>query len=332
MKEHISVPALSYYLQIRTPALLQFIRKERLEHLLSGNQLHYRDVPQLLALYTSRHGYQNRKWEIPEWLAARQEGWARVLIEMYGEDVSFPASLAPSQGRQIHELILLKKPRHVVEVGCFIGVSSIWIGSALEKLGQGRLHSIDLFQEKVPVPPHHWSFLGYPLNYARAKVEAAGLSGRVTFEQMRSGDYAKSVQRSDGSPIDFLFLDGDHTPLGCLDDLITYYPHVREGGCFLLHDINPQFCDWDGPRYLLDHFFSDRELFDVTEVETEPNFGMALVMKLKHCSDFPKLDWRLKCLRRYQKVKNGFGFSTCYQERIKPSWLALKNLLRKENC
>jgi predicted O-methyltransferase YrrM len=77
---------------------------------------------------------------------------------MYHEPVSFPASLPPSQGKLLHDLILQHTPSIVVEIGCFIGVSSVWIGSALKKVGGGRLFSLDLFFQKarlnqiIPVP------------------------------------------------------------------------------------------------------------------------------------------------------------------------------------
>jgi len=84
MTKQISISVLSYYLQISTSALRQFIRRERLDHLLSGRQLAYLDVPQLLSVYTAKHGYQNRKWPIPEWIAAihsRVDGSAQACCK-----------------------------------------------------------------------------------------------------------------------------------------------------------------------------------------------------------------------------------------------------------
>jgi len=39
------------------------------------------------------------------------------------------------------------------------------------------------------------------------------------------------------TPIDLLFIDGDHTYEGCLQDYKTYSPLVRPGGIVALHDI-----------------------------------------------------------------------------------------------
>jgi predicted O-methyltransferase YrrM len=64
---------------------------------------------------------------------------------MYREETSYPASLPPSQGKILHDLVVESQPENLVEIGCFIGISSTWIGSALEQLGSGHLFSVDLF-------------------------------------------------------------------------------------------------------------------------------------------------------------------------------------------
>jgi predicted O-methyltransferase YrrM len=42
-----------------------------------------------------------------------------------------------------------------------------------------------------------------------------------------------------GQPLDFLFIDGDHSYEGVRTDFELYGPLVREGGLIALHDINP---------------------------------------------------------------------------------------------
>ena len=43
-------------------------------------------------------------------------------------------------------------------------------------------------------------------------------------------------------PIDFLFIDGDHSEAGVSADIHKYTPFVKVGGCVFLHDYldNPQ--------------------------------------------------------------------------------------------
>lgn len=58
------------------------------------------------------------------------------------------------------------------------------------------------------------------------------LEERVWPIRMRSEDAAEGFDL----PIDFLFIDGDHTIQGCLSDLQLWVPKVRPGGVIVGHD------------------------------------------------------------------------------------------------
>lgn len=281
MTRSISIPEITSILKTDPGDLSGVIAKRNLQPLISNDRITYEHLPSILDVYKKEHDLHNREWTIPEWLLSMSDEWPRTLVAMYREPVSFPASLPPSQGKIIHDLILKCAPTNVVEIGCFIGVSSVWIGSALKELGRGHLYSVDLFESKFPAPPFHWGFLENPLDFAIDKIKMAGLDGYVEFVQMNSGKFAKRLKASGADQIDFLFIDGDHSIAGCLDDFVNYYPFVKEGGKILLHDIYPENCDWPGPRYLLDRVIGDSPCFEVREIETKPNFGMALITKLK---------------------------------------------------
>jgi hypothetical protein len=49
-----------------------------------------------------------------------------------------------------------------------------------------------------------------------------------------------------GEKLDFLFIDGDHTAAGVLQDFEDYAPFVRPGGLIALHDIRPDEKGWSG--------------------------------------------------------------------------------------
>lgn len=40
-----------------------------------------------------------------------------------------------------------------------------------------------------------------------------------------------------GEPIEFLFIDGDHSYNGCINDLMLYWPKVVSGGVVMVHDV-----------------------------------------------------------------------------------------------
>lgn len=56
---------------------------------------------------------------------------------------------------------------------------------------------------------------------------------------------ARVVELLDGQPLDFLFIDGDHSYAGVAHDFATYAPLVRPGGIVAFHDIVP---DWHASR------------------------------------------------------------------------------------
>ncbi|HEV8050524.1 MAG TPA: class I SAM-dependent methyltransferase [Thermoplasmata archaeon] len=115
----------------------------------------------------------------PEWVArlsGRSVGSARrALTEAAGETRLF-RHIAREHGREgrrsyveidapleLHALVRLTRPRHVVEVGVSSGVSSAYVLAALRKNRRGTLHSIDLPSFERPrrgrarPPLHSWS-------------------------------------------------------------------------------------------------------------------------------------------------------------------------------
>lgn len=62
-------------------------------------------------------------------------------------------------------------------------------------------------------------------------------------------------------PIDFLYVDGDHSYEGCKADLIGWSPHVRPGGIILGHDYETHDgCLFPGVAKAVDEVFPTRQL------------------------------------------------------------------------
>jgi hypothetical protein len=92
-----------------------------------------------------------------------------------------------------------------------------------------------------------------------------------------AGDIHKVIT----GPIDFLFIDADHGIKGCVEDFNLFHPHVSHGGYIMLHDIYPDKCGWDGPRFVIDNYIKNSTDFEFIEPATRPhNFGMALIRKV----------------------------------------------------
>lgn len=239
-------------------------------------------LPAFLAALVASLGLTPKAWDVPAEMKVSPRPWERVLADLYAHPCAYPACLSPSQGLQLRDLILRRRPLRAIEIGCFMGVSSIWIASALEEMGgDGRLDSIDLFDPILPWAPHRYGYLGDPRAFALFAAERSGLAHRIAFHQFNSLELAGRRAPILAAPLDFAFIDGDHSHGGCSHDFFTLYPHVSLGGAILLHDTNPEFCGWDGPRRLLDRFLLPSPHCRVTEIETQPrNYGMALVEKL----------------------------------------------------
>jgi hypothetical protein len=206
-----------------------------------------------------------------------QGAWVSSLRRLYSVPVAFPASVPPSQGIQIRELILRETPQRVLEIGCFIGISSHWIASALKELGSGHLDSVDAFWPKYP-NRYHFSYLADPYSCATVAAKEAGFGGCIQFHCSDSVGFKRSL--SPGYLYDFIFIDGYHTFHGVTMDFLAYFPHLRKGGVILLHDTNPKHCGCDGPSRLIKDVLADSPNVHVEEIETQPNYGMAVVRKL----------------------------------------------------
>ncbi|MGE0860892.1 MAG: O-methyltransferase [Gammaproteobacteria bacterium] len=237
-------------------------------------------VPGLLAVFRETHHRPHLGWDLPDWLVASDDPVWRVLASVYAEPMTRPASLPPSQGRQLYDLVLAAAPRRAVEIGSFLGVSTLWMASALRRLGGGHVTAVDVFEPRLPFAPTHCGCIVDPAGFVAAAAARAGVADYVTLAPGDSRAFARGLAARDLGSIDFLFIDGDHSVGGCLDDFLTFLPFVRVGGQILLHDTHPARCGWPGPRHVIDHYLRDNRHFSVREIVTEPDYGMALVTKL----------------------------------------------------
>src|SRR5262249_17966538 len=106
---------------------------------------------------------------------------------------------------------------------------------------------------------------GYPL--ARVPYYRAFASRGQRLRLLRRDSHAPGAVAAPappvrGRPLDFLFIDGDHSYLGVKQDFETYGPLVRAGGLIALHDVvpAPQAVGGEVPR-----FWAEVKAREVTE-------------------------------------------------------------------
>jgi predicted O-methyltransferase YrrM len=111
--------------------------------------------------------------------------------------------------------------RRLVEIGVWHGVTTRRLRAAMHP--HGELSAVDPF----PV-----GRLGFSVQQHIARREVgAVVNGRVTWLRT-TGDAAAR----DHGPVDFVFIDGDHSEDGLLADWRAWRPLVEPGGIVALHD------------------------------------------------------------------------------------------------
>lgn len=130
-------------------------------------------------------------------------------------------------GEAVLSLLEQHRPQTVVELGSWLGASAIAMARMVRRWG-GTVTCVDAWtgelnddggtarQGQTPI---------MILSCARAMVEA-GVSASIRLIPAGTVDTARYWR----GPVDFLFVDADHSHSGCAADLEAWVPHVRPGG------------------------------------------------------------------------------------------------------
>lgn len=195
---------------------------------------------------------QSIKQKIHEWNAARElkqhapllardsEGLnAAGLVDLlYSErwERFFWTKQVKAELAGLVERVEALKPRVVVEIGTNMGGSLFCFTKVADP--QAVIVSIDL--------PGGLGGGGYP--WYRASFYMSFASPKQQMHLWRDDSHNPLVRQKleallQGQPIDFLFLDGDHSYEGIKQDFEMYAPLVRKGGIIAFHDIKPSLPD-----------------------------------------------------------------------------------------
>ncbi len=146
--------------------------------------------------------------------AALDERAARFLEQHRG--LWREENVPEADARALHDLIVERRYRRVLEIGTSTGHSAIWMARALAGTG-GRLTTIEIDEARR--------------REALGNFEAAGVAALVT---ARRGDARRLVSRLAG-PFDLVFLDADSEwSVGYARALL---PRLAPGGALAAHDV-----------------------------------------------------------------------------------------------
>jgi len=160
-------------------------------------------------------------------------------------------SVTAHEGVYLQELIKLLNPEVVVEIGSWIGVSTIYLAQAMKEQGKGKVFAIDPHQNYALHRRRHLPDTEPILreNLKRFEVEEfVQVIRKTSLEALSSW-----VER-----IDLLFVDGNHLFNSVRADFFGFSPWIPSGGVLVFHD----YLKLAGPRRVVDEIVKPSNLWE----------------------------------------------------------------------
>lgn len=120
--------------------------------------------------------------------------------------VNAPLAISRQVGEVLHAIVLAMRPKLIVEFGASLGISTIYLASALDDLRAGLVLTTELVASKA--------------QRTEIMLQRAGLGAHV---EVRAGDALQTLGEIP-APVDLLFLDGANHLY--LDVLKLIRPHL----------------------------------------------------------------------------------------------------------
>jgi hypothetical protein len=142
----------------------------------------------------------------------------------------------------------------IVEIGAFMGRSSVVLAGARQLRGSGRIHCVDPFDcsgDAFSIP-HYVEALNAAGSNLLEEVFRRNITrlGVASWIEVHRGT-ARDVGRRWSSRIDLLMLDADQSVEGAREAYDTWVPFLVEGGTIVVGNVHPNFCDGHAGNSLL---------------------------------------------------------------------------------
>lgn len=188
--------------------------------------------------------------------------------------VNFGIAQVESEIIRVCELVEREQAERVLEIGTNAGGTLFLFCRAAR--ADAHLVSIDLPYQ--PALDHPNGYLGYPESERLVMRAFARRGQRVSLLQRDSHDpkTVEKVRRALDGPIDFLFIDGDHSYEGVRADWELYSPLVRPGGLVAFHDVWPGIHSGQVPEFWREVKVG-REAMEFVGSEQQESFGIGVI-------------------------------------------------------
>lgn len=170
-----------------------------------------------------------RGWRDRRSLLRAQPGFAAALAQVEGIE-GFTSEVELSL---LYHLARVPGPGHIVEIGSYLGRSTIVMAHAARDAGSPPVIAVD----------PHTRALGYegeePFDTREqfeANVKRAGVSSAVRLEHSTS---VQGARRWGGEPVRLLFVDGWHSREAVLADVHAWQPHLLPNASVVFDDFLP---------------------------------------------------------------------------------------------
>jgi predicted O-methyltransferase YrrM len=166
-----------------------------------------------------------------------------------------------NHGAELLRLVELHRPVVCVELGTWLGASAIPVARAVNRWG-GTVTCVDTWagdlSGNIEVPPAPWMLVACARN-----MLGAGVGAHVRLIPATTCAAARAWTQ----PIDYLYIDADHTYDGVRADLELWAPFVKPGGLLLGDDYGHHL--FPGVRQAWDEFEAAHGL-TLTRYQSDP--------------------------------------------------------------
>jgi predicted O-methyltransferase YrrM len=179
----------------------------------------------------------------------------------------------PMEIEELYRIVCELKPERVLEIGTARGGSLyLWTQSAAS---DATIVSVDL-----PEGQFGGAYPACRLPFYQAFKRQNQKLYLLRKDSHQTNTVEEVICLFNQKPIDFVFIDGDHTYEGVKSDFLNYGPLVRPGGIIGFHDILPR---PDLPAIQVDRFWNEiKEKYNIKEIIGPDGSGRKIGIGLIH--------------------------------------------------